>query len=151
METPLPPYCLPGTVSTPDPSAPVWRPTGREPQAMAPTLFDSLLTAALAGRFEVKREIGRGGMATVYLARDVRHDRPVALKVMSPELGQGVIPDRFLAEIRTAANLQHPHIVPLYDSGEAGGLLFYTMPYVEGGVTLAHRLEKEGALSIVES
>jgi serine/threonine-protein kinase len=114
-----------------------------------PTIpLDDRLKAALAGRYELEREIGRGGMATVYLARDVRHHRPVAVKVMSPELQQA--PERFLAEIRTAANLQHPNILPLFDSGEADGLLFYTMPFVEGGVTLEDRLQ-DGPLSVEES
>jgi serine/threonine-protein kinase len=115
---------------------------------MSTTSSGERLKAALAGRYEVEREIGRGGMATVYLARDVRHDRPVALKVMSPELQQA--PERFLAEIRTAANLQHPNILPLFDSGEADGLLFYTMPFVEGGVTLEDRL-KDGPLGLEET
>src|SRR5688572_19013140 len=106
------------------------------------------LTAALAGRYTVEREIGAGGMAAVYLAQDVRHSRPVAVKVMSADLQQS--PERFLAEIRTAANLNHPHILPLYDSGEADGILFFTMPFVEGGITLETRL-RAGALGLEES
>jgi serine/threonine protein kinase len=106
------------------------------------------LTAALAGRYTVEREIGAGGMAAVYLARDIRHSRPVAVKVMSADLQQS--PERFLAEIRTAANLHHPHILPLYDSGEADGFLYFTMPFIEEGVTLETRLEA-GALSVEES
>src|SRR5947209_6469037 len=90
------------------------------------------LTLALAGRYEIEREVGAGGMATVYLARDVRHARQVALKVLHPELAAALGPERFLAEIRTTANLQHPHILPLHDSGEAEGFLYYVMPFVAG-------------------
>src|SRR4026207_4392 len=90
------------------------------------------LSAALAGRYTIDREIGRGGMATVYLARDIRHDRRVALKVLSPELGAVLGVERFLSEIQVTANLQHPNLLPLFDSGEAEGLLFYVMPFIEG-------------------
>jgi Tol biopolymer transport system component len=105
------------------------------------------LVAALADRYRIEREVGAGGMATVYLAHDLRHDRPVAIKVLKPELAAAIGADRFLAEIRTTANLQHPHILPLFDSGEAGGFLFYVMPYVEGE-TLRARLSREKQLSI---
>ena len=105
------------------------------------------LAAALADRYEIDREIGRGGMATVYLARDVKHDRRVAVKVLHPDLAAALGADRFLAEIRTTANLQHPHILPLHDSGEAEGFLFYVMPFVEGE-SLRHRLERERQLPI---
>ncbi len=87
---------------------------------------------ALEGRYPVEREIGEGGMATVYLADDLKHNRNVALKVLKPELAAVVGAERFLAEIQVTANLQHPHILPLHDSGEADGFLFYVMPYVEG-------------------
>ena len=97
------------------------------------------LTAALAGRYELERVVGRGGMATVWLARDLRHRRRVALKVLHPELGALLGPRRFLREIETAANLSHPHILPLHDSGRVplddhgdDGLLYYVMPYVAG-------------------
>ena len=90
------------------------------------------LNAALEGRYRIDRELGEGGMATVYLADDLRHERKVALKVLKPELAAVVGADRFLAEIKTTANLQHPHILPLFDSGEADSFLFYVMPYVEG-------------------
>src|SRR2546423_5093205 len=90
------------------------------------------LNAALAGRYVIDREIGRGGMATVYLARDVKHARNVALKVLNPELGAILGAERFLSEIRVTANLQHPNLLPLFDSGEAHALLFYVMPLVEG-------------------
>lgn len=83
------------------------------------------LKHALAARYRVDRELGSGGMATVYLAHDLKHDRPVALKVLRPELAASLGADRFLAEIRLTARLQHPHIVPLFDSGEAGGFLYY--------------------------
>ena len=107
------------------------------------------LKAALAGRYEIEREIGAGGMATVYLARDLRHERRVALKVLRPDLAEGLGPDRFLQEVRVTANLQHPHILPLFDSGEAGGFLFYVMPYIEGE-SLRERLNREGELPITE-
>jgi serine/threonine protein kinase len=92
------------------------------------------LAAALASRYVIEREIGAGGMATVYLARDLRHERHVAVKVLNPELGAVLGAERFLAEIKTTANLQHPHLLPLFDSGQTDGLLYYVMPYVEGGV-----------------
>ena len=103
--------------------------------------------AALADRYRVERELGRGGMATVYLAHDLRHDRPVALKVLRPELAASLGPERFLQEIRIAARLQHPHILPVHDSGEAAGRLWYTMPYVEGE-SLRQRLAREGQLPL---
>src|SRR4051812_50190053 len=91
------------------------------------------LQSALADRYRLGREIGAGGMATVYLAEDFRHDRRVALKVLRPELAAVIGAERFLAEIKLTANLQHPHILPLFDSGEADGYLFYVMPFVAGG------------------
>jgi serine/threonine-protein kinase len=90
------------------------------------------LQSALADRYRIERELGRGGMATVYLARDLKHGRPVALKVMRPELSNALGPDRFLREIGIAGRLHHPHILSLHDSGEAGGILYYVMPLVEG-------------------
>src|SRR5690242_16542644 len=105
------------------------------------------LQAALGDRYRLERELGRGGMATVYLAQDLRHDRPVALKVMHPELAASVGPERFQREIRTTARLQHPHILPVLDSGEAAGQLWYTMPYVEGE-SLRDRLRRERQLPI---
>jgi serine/threonine protein kinase len=90
------------------------------------------LNAALVGRYHVEREIGAGGMATVFLARDVKHDRSVALKLLNAELGAVLGVERFLSEIKVTANLQHPNLLPLFDSGEADGLLFYVMPFVEG-------------------
>ena len=89
------------------------------------TLVDSPLAAALVGRYALERELGQGGMATVYLARDLRHERLVAVKVLRPELAASLGPERFLREIKLAAQLQHPHILPLHDSGEAGGFLYY--------------------------
>ena len=108
------------------------------------------LTAALTGRYEIEREIGQGGMATVYLARDLRHDRRVALKVLKPELGAVLGVDRFLAEIKVTANLQHPNLLPLFDSGEADGLLFYVMPFVDGE-SLRERVEREKQLPVDEA
>ncbi|MEE8361063.1 MAG: serine/threonine-protein kinase, partial [Gemmatimonadales bacterium] len=90
------------------------------------------LRAALAGRYEIEKELGQGGMATVYLAQDRKHDRNVAVKVLHPELAAVIGAERFLNEIKVTANLQHPHILPLFDSGEADGFLYYVMPYVEG-------------------
>src|SRR5947209_15528235 len=90
------------------------------------------LGAALAERYAIERQIGAGGMATVYLARDLKHDRAVALKVLRPELAAVLGIERFLSEIRVTAHLQHPHILPLFDSGQAGGLIYYVMPHVEG-------------------
>ena len=107
------------------------------------------LDAALNGRYTVEREIGRGGMATVYLARDLRHDRAVAVKVLE----RNVTPsgaERFLHEIRTAARLTHPHVLSVHDSGEADGLLYYVMPYVEGE-TLRAWLVREGALPVTDA
>src|SRR5438034_7039160 len=108
------------------------------------------LKTSLVGRYAIDREIGAGGMATVYLARDVRHDRPVALKVLNPELGAVLGVERFLSEIKVTANLQHPHLLPLFDSGEAEGLLFYVMPFVEGE-SLRARLERERQLPLAEA
>jgi len=105
------------------------------------------LSTALADRYRIERELGQGGMATVYLAHDVRHDRKVALKVLRPELSAILGSERFLAEIKTTANLQHPHILSLFDSGEADGLVFYVMPYVEGE-SLRDRLKREHQLPV---
>jgi len=107
----------------------------------------SRLNEALKDRYEVEREVGAGGMATVYLARDLRHDRPVALKVLRPELAAVIGAERFLQEIKLTANLQHPHILPLHDSGTVDGTVFYVMPYVEGE-SLRARLDREKQLSI---
>lgn len=114
------------------------------------------LSTALADRYRIERRLGEGGMATVYLAEDLKHDRKVALKVLRPELGVVLGADRFLQEIKTTARLQHPHILPLYDSGSTtsvhGGtaLLYYVMPYVEGE-TLRHKLDREGQLGVDEA
>jgi serine/threonine protein kinase len=105
------------------------------------------LQSALAGRYQIERQIGHGGMATVYLARDTRHDRRVALKVLRPELAAVIGAERFALEIRTTANLQHPHILPLHDSGEIDGTVFYVMPFVEGE-TLRDRIAREGQLPV---
>ena len=107
----------------------------------------SSLQTALAGRYVFERELGRGGMATVYLARDVRHDRDVALKVLRPDLGQLLGAQRFLAEIKLTARLQHPNILPLFDSGAAGELLYYVMPYVRGE-SLREKLTRERSLGV---
>jgi tRNA A-37 threonylcarbamoyl transferase component Bud32/tetratricopeptide (TPR) repeat protein len=106
--------------------------------------------ASLEGKYELEHEIGRGGMATVYRARDVRHDRPVAVKIMHPELALAVVRDPFLREIRLAAGLQHSNIVAVHDSGETDGVLYYVMPLVEGE-TLRRRLERAERLSVEDA
>ncbi len=108
------------------------------------------LQSALADRYRLDREIGAGGMATVYLAEDVRHDRRVALKVLRPELAAVIGAERFLAEIKLTANLQHPHILPLFDSGEADGYLFYVMPFIDGE-SLRDRLNREKQLPVADA
>ena len=108
------------------------------------------LNAALEGRYLIRHQLGEGGMATVYLADDLKHERKVALKVLKPELAAVVGAERFLAEIKTTANLQHPHILPLFDSGEADSFLFYVMPYVEGE-TLRERLDRDKQLPVDEA
>jgi serine/threonine-protein kinase len=105
------------------------------------------LADGLAGRYSIEREIGRGAAATVYLAQDLRHGRPVALKVLHSEVAAALGVERFQREIRTQARLQHPHILPLFDSGSAAGRLFYAMPYVEGG-SLRDRLRRDGPLAV---
>ena len=108
------------------------------------------LTAALADRYHIERELGAGGMATVYLAEDLRHHRKVAIKVLKPDLAAALGADRFLLEITTTAALQHPHILPLFDSGTADGFLYYVMPYVQGE-TLRDKLSRETQLGIDEA
>jgi serine/threonine protein kinase/Tfp pilus assembly protein PilF len=114
------------------------------------TLQLDRLGPALAGRYTLDRELGRGGMATVYLADDLKHRRKVAIKVLHPELGSLLGPDRFIREIQIAASLNHPHILPLYDSGVAEGLLYYVMPYVRGE-SLRQKISRETQLSIAEA
>ncbi len=108
------------------------------------------LIDALAGRYAIAEPIGAGGMATVYRARDEKHGREVALKVLRPEVAQALGRGRFLREIQLAAGLTHPHILPLYDSGEAGDVLWFTMPLVRGQ-TLRDRLEEERRLDLDEA
>src|SRR5881296_1757577 len=108
------------------------------------------LRAALADRYAIDRELGRGGMASVFLARDVKHDRSVAIKVLRPELAAALGAERFLREIEIAARLTHPHILPLHDSGEAKGFLYYVMPFVDGE-SLRDRLRREQQLPIEEA
>ena len=113
--------------------------------------------AALAGRYRIERRLGEGGMATVFLANDLKHDRHVALKVLKPELAAVLGAERFIQEIKTTANLQHPHILPLFDSGRTGGqegggddFLYYVMPFIQGE-TLRQKLTRETQLGIDES
>jgi serine/threonine-protein kinase len=129
---------------------PTLRPPEHRPNAAGATTMIDRLNEALTGRYEIERDLGEGGMATVYLAKDVKHNRPVAVKVLKPELAAVVGADRFLAEIETTANLQHPHILPLFDSGQADGFLFYVMPYVEGE-TLADRIARDKQLPVDEA
>ena len=143
-QTPLPEeaqFCLRCGVATPtDPGVP--------PRTAATGVVEvAQVRRALAGRYQVERVLGEGGMATVYLAHDQKHNRKVAVKVMRPELAATLGADRFLREVEIAAQLSHPHILPMHDSGEADGILYYVMPYVEGE-TLQERLAKEGQLSV---
>jgi len=108
------------------------------------------LVAAVADRYTIERELGAGGMATVYFAEDLKHKRKVAVKVLRPDLAAALGPERFLGEIEVAAKLHHPHILPLYDSGEVDGFLYYVMPYEEGQ-SLREKLEKEGELPVAEA
>ena len=119
---------------------------------LEPTVTDYLtrLTAALGNQYAIERELGRGGMATVYLAHDLKHHRRLAIKVLRPELTAALGPERFLREIEIAAQFNHPHIVPVYDSGEAQGLLYYVMPYVVGE-SLRRRLSRQVHLPIDEA
>ena len=114
-----------------------------------PELID-LLRSGLEGQYDVERELGRGGMSTVFLARDLKHDRQVALKVLRPELASVVGSDRFLREIKLTASLNHPHVLPLLDSGAIDGLVYYVMPFVSGG-SLRGRLERKAPLDLDEA
>ena len=108
------------------------------------------LNAALEGRYAIERELGEGGMASVYLAEDIKHKRKVALKILKPELAAVIGAERFLSEIRTTANLQHPHILALFDSGSADGYLYYVMPFIDGE-TLEDKLDREKQLAVDEA
>ncbi|HEY7028132.1 MAG TPA: protein kinase [Gemmatimonadales bacterium] len=112
--------------------------------------IDTRLSTSLSDRYLIEREVGHGGMATVYLAEDIKHSRKVALKVLRPELAAVLGAERFLTEIKVTANLHHPHILPLHDSGEAGGFLFYVMPYVDGE-SLRERLNREKQLPLSDA
>src|SRR6187402_331325 len=118
------------------------------PQSSAPSV--ERLRESLSQSYSIDRELGKGGMATVYLAQDLKHDRVVALKILHPDLAASLGPDRFLREIKLAARLNHPHILPLFDSGEADSFLYYVMPYVEGE-SLREKLDREQQLSIDEA
>src|SRR5215208_4844376 len=119
----------------------------REPHL---TDTQTALQSSFADRYRVERELGEGGMATVYLAHDLKHDRKVAIKVLKPELAAVIGADRFLREIKTIASLQHPHILGLIDSGESNGTAFYVMPFVDGE-SLRDRLSREKQLPIVDT
>src|SRR5262247_3265821 len=110
----------------------------------------SRLEASLADRYRLERELGQGGMATVYLAADLKHDRQVAIKVLKPELAAVLGADRFIQEIKTTAALQHPHILPLFDSGQADTFLYYVMPFIEGE-TVRDKLNREKHVGIDEA
>jgi TolB-like protein/tRNA A-37 threonylcarbamoyl transferase component Bud32/Flp pilus assembly protein TadD len=145
--TPLPEaaqFCLQcGTPTPTDPGVPP-----RDPATTAVGV--AKVRSALADRYRIERVLGEGGMATVYLAEDLKHRRRVAVKVMRPELAATLGASRFLREIEIATQLNHPHILPVYDSGEAGGVLYYVMPYVEGE-SLRERVQREGALPVDEA
>ncbi len=146
-QTPLPEeaqFCLRCGVATPtDPGVP-------SRTAATGMVEVAQVKKALAGRYQIERVLGEGGMATVYLAQDQKHNRKVAVKVMRPELAATLGADRFLREVQVAAQLNHPHILPMHDSGEADGLLYYVMPYVEGE-TLKEYVAKQGQLSVSET
>ena len=110
----------------------------------------SRLSTALANRYKIESHLGECGMANVYLAQDVKHDRKVAVKVLRPELAAVLGAERFVQEIKTTANLQHPHILPLFDSGEADGFLYYVMPFVKG-VSLREKLTQQGEFPVAEA
>ncbi len=114
------------------------------------TEITTRLSTALADRYKIERHLGEGGMATVYLAEDLKHKRKVAVKVLRPELSAVLGAERFVQEITTTANLQHPHILPLFDSGEADSFLYYVMPFIDGE-TLRDKLNRETQLSIDEA
>jgi formylglycine-generating enzyme required for sulfatase activity/dienelactone hydrolase len=146
-DTPLPPearFCISCGTPTPTEAGAILFSGGMSDAQVAQ------LTAALVDRYAIERELGRGGMAIVYLATDRKLGRPVALKVLRPELAASLGPERFLREIEIAARLTHPNILPLHDCGDAGGLLYYTMPYLEGE-SLRNRLSREGQLPIEEA
>src|SRR4026209_477634 len=105
------------------------------------------LRDSLSQSYSIDRELGKGGMATVYLAQDLKHDRVIALKVLHPDLAASLGPDRFLREIKLAARLNHPHILPLFDSGEADGFLLYVMSYIDGE-SLRDKLNRQGPLTL---
>ncbi len=117
---------------------------------MTPAEAEVRLTTALADRYRLERDLGAGGMATVYLASDLKHDRQVAIKVLKPELAAVLGAERFVQEIKTTAALSHPHILPLFDSGEAGGFLYYVMPYIQGE-TIREKLDRETQFGIDEA
>ena len=127
-------------------------PTPASPPARGPSVTQQTdrLRAALDGRYRIERELGAGGMATVYLAEDIKHDRRVALKLLKPELAAVLGAERFVQEIKTTAALQHPHILPLFDSGTVDGFLFYVMPYIQGE-TLRDKLNRETQLGVDEA
>ena len=117
---------------------------------MTDSVVGARLSAALSDRYAIDREIGSGGMAIVYLARDLKHNRNVALKVLRPELGAVLGVERFLSEIQVTANLQHPNLLPLFDSGAVDGQLYYVMPYVQGE-SLRKRLDREKQLPVADA
>jgi serine/threonine protein kinase len=125
-------------------------PQGQRSSPRVDAALRASLQAALAGHYDIQRELGRGGMATVYLAHDHKHDRLVAIKLLEPAVADALGSERFLAEIRVTANLHHPHLLPLFDSGDANGLLYYVMPYVEGA-SLRERLRREQQLPVEEA
>src|SRR5690242_17491394 len=120
------------------------------PEQLRESVTSIALTSALVGRYRIERQLGVGGMATVYLAHDLKHDRKVALKVLKPELAAVLGAERFVVEIKTTASLQHPHILPLFDSGTADGFLYYVMPFIEGE-TIREKLNRETQFGVDEA
>ena len=108
------------------------------------------LESALDGKYRIERKLGEGGMASVYLAEDIKHKRKIALKILKPELAAVIGAERFLSEIRTTANLQHPHILALFDSGSADGFLYYVMPFIDGE-TIREKIDRERQLGVDEA
>ncbi|HET8623985.1 MAG TPA: serine/threonine-protein kinase [Gemmatimonadales bacterium] len=124
--------------------------SGSSPRQSPPEATVNRLRAALAGSYRIERELGRGGMAVVFRAQDLKHSRPVAIKVIRPEVSSVVGAERFHREVWIAARLQHPNIVAVYDSGDAGGTLYYVMPYV-GGESLRARIQREGQVPLADA
>lgn len=151
--SPLPPearYCFACGAATPPSTGLDAHTAVAAPNGFGDSDVRYRLTRALADRYTILRELGHGGMATIYLGEDLKHHRKVAIKVLKPELAAALGPKRFLREIEIAARLNHPHVLPLFDSAEADGFLYYVMPYVEGE-SLRDRLTREKQLPVSDA